>query len=90
MQSASSSTSGGVTTFGDAAMTKTMSVDFTFITLVADMRRQQRAYFNKDNAHRKESLLQAAKTAERQVDAYLDRIQSAYAALEKARQDADH
>jgi hypothetical protein len=67
-------------------MSKTVTVDFTFITLVADMRRQQRAYFDKKNAHRKESLLQAAKTAERQVDAYLDRIQAAYAALEKARE----
>jgi hypothetical protein len=70
------------------AMSRTVTVDLQFVTMVADMRRQQRAYFDKKNAHRKESLLKSCKTIERQVDAYTDQILQAYASLERARQHA--
>ena len=65
-----------------------MTVDFTFIILVADMRRQQKAYFDKKNAYRKESLLKSCKTIERQVDAYLDNLLAAQEALQASRRQA--
>ena len=71
-------------------MTKTITIDWEFVLFVADMRRQQRAYFDRKNAHRKESLLKSCKTIERQVDAYLRQLMDAYYALQKARLDADH
>ena len=69
-------------------MTRTITIDVQFVNLVADMRRQQKAYFDKKNAYRKESLLKIAKTIERQVDAYLDRINKTMEALQASRRQA--
>ena len=71
-------------------MTRTITIDLQFVTMVADMRRQQKAYFDKKNAHRKESLLKSCKTIERQVDAYTVQILEAYESLERARLHADN
>ena len=71
-------------------MTRTITIDVQFVNLVADMRRQQKAYFNKQNAYRKESLLKSCKTIERQVDVYVVQILEAYQSLERARLHADN
>jgi hypothetical protein len=69
-------------------MGRTVTIDIQFVHFVADMRRQQRAFFDPKNAHRKESLLKSCKTIERQVDAYTKQILDAYQSLQASRRQA--
>ena len=66
-----------------AAMIK---VDKSFYSLVVKMRRAQRAYFNPSNFHRKQSLLEQAKSYERQVDQWIEQIDKEIAIEEAASQ----
>ena len=52
-------------------MPATVTVERQFLNLVLAMRQAQRQFFDKKEAHRKESHLKTAKELERQVDAYL-------------------
>ena len=52
----------------------TVTVERQFLNLVLAMRQAQRQFFEKKEAHRKESNLKTAKELERQVDAYLAQI----------------
>ena len=58
-------------------MPATVTVERQFLNLVLAMRHSQRQFFDKKEAHRKETHLKTAKELERQVDAYLAQIKIA-------------
>jgi hypothetical protein len=63
-----------------------ITVSKEFLELVQEMRRAQAKFFDRKEAHRKQTNLEQAKALERRVDQYLVLILSAYHAVETARQ----